>query len=139
MKGFSQTIILGNLGADPEVRYSANGNAVCTLSVATNSKDADGNEYVEWHKCILFKRSAEVAGEYLRKGSQVFLKGENRTRKWQDKDGQDKYTTEVICHLMQMIGGKETPPNEQPPAASGAAGDGVDDIPFMRLQDEYCY
>jgi len=130
MKGFQQVIIVGNLGTDTEVRYSANGNAVCTLSVATSDKDSDGNDRTEWHKCILFKRSAEVAGEYLRKGSQVFLKGENRTRKWQDKDGNDRYSTEVVCHLLQMLGGKESTPTEQPPAASGAAGDGTDDIPF---------
>ncbi|MFT6949918.1 MAG: single-strand DNA-binding protein [Paraglaciecola sp.] len=109
-KGVNKVILVGNLGQDPEVRYMPNGNAVANLSIATSEswKDQQGQmqERTEWHRITMYRRLAEVAGEYLRKGSQIYVEGKLQTRKWQDQQGQDKYTTEIICDQMQMLGGK---------------------------------
>lgn len=109
-KGVNKVILVGNLGQDPEVRYMPNGNAVANLSIATSEswKDQQGQmqERTEWHRLTMYRRLAEVAGEYLRKGSQIYVEGKLQTRKWQDQQGQDKYTTEVIVDQMQMLGGK---------------------------------
>tara|TARA_R110001632_G_scaffold155873_2_gene274130 strand:+ start:88050 stop:88643 length:594 start_codon:yes stop_codon:yes gene_type:complete len=109
-RGINKVILVGNLGQDPEVRYMPNGNAVANLSIATSEswKDQQGQmqERTEWHRLTMYRRLAEVAGEYLRKGSQIYVEGKLQTRKWQDQQGQDKYTTEIIVDQMQMLGGK---------------------------------
>ena len=110
-RGINKVILVGNLGADPETRYMPSGGAVTNLSIATSEswKDKQTGEQkdrTEWHKVAMFNRLAEVAAEYLRKGSQVYIEGKIRTRKWQDKDGNDRYTTEVIADEMQMLGGR---------------------------------
>ncbi|GAB3027251.1 single-stranded DNA-binding protein [Bowmanella dokdonensis] len=112
-RGINKVILVGNLGQDPEVRYTANGKAVASLNLATSEswKDQSGQiqERTEWHRVSLFGKLAEIAGEYLRKGSQVYVEGKLQTRKWQDKSGQDRYTTEIVLDpftgVMQMLGG----------------------------------
>lgn len=110
MASVNKAIIIGNLGADPEIRYMPSGDAVANLSIATTDKwkDKDGSpqESTEWHRVSFFGKLAEVCGEYLKKGSQVYVEGSIRTRKWQDKDGNDRYTTEIKGERMQMLGGK---------------------------------
>ncbi len=110
-RGINKVIIVGNLGGDPETRYMPSGGAVTNLTIATNEswKDkasGERKERTEWHRVAMFNRLAEIAAEYLRKGSQVFIEGKLRTRKWQDKNGQDRYTTEIIADEMQMLGGR---------------------------------
>lgn len=105
----NKAIVIGNLGADPEIRYMQNGDAVATLSIATVEawKDAQGQpqERSEWHRVTLYRKLAEIAGQYLKKGAKVYIEGRLQTRKWQDKTGQDRYTTEIIVNEMQMLGG----------------------------------
>ena len=110
-RGVNKVIIVGNLGGDPETRYMPSGAAVTNLTVATNEswKDkqtGEQKERTEWHKVAMFNRLAEIAAEYLRKGSQVYIEGKLRTRKWQDQNGQDRWTTEIIADEMQMLGGR---------------------------------
>ncbi|MEC7133635.1 MAG: single-stranded DNA-binding protein [Pseudomonadota bacterium] len=109
-KGVNKVILVGNLGNDPEVRYMPNGNAVANLSLATSEswKDQQGQvqERTEWHRLTMYRRLAEIAGEYLKKGSQIYVEGKLQTRKWQDQQGQDRYTTEIILDQMQMLGGR---------------------------------
>lgn len=109
-RGVNKVIIVGNLGQDPEVRYMPNGNAVANITVATSEswKDQQGQqqERTEWHRVVLYKRLAEIAGQYLRKGSKVYLEGKLRTREWQDQQGQKRYTTEITCNELQMLDGK---------------------------------
>lgn len=109
MRGVNRVILVCTLGNDPDVRYMPNGNAVANLSGATNEtwKDQQGQqqEKTEWHRLTMFKRLAEIAGEYLKKGSQIYVEGKLQTRKWQDQQGQDRYTTSVIVDQMQMLGG----------------------------------
>ena len=110
-RGINKVIVVGNLGGDPETRYMPSGAAVTNLTVATNEswKDkqtGEQKERTEWHKVAMFGRLAEIAAEYLRKGSQVYIEGKLRTRKWQGQDGQDRYTTEIIADEMQMLGGR---------------------------------
>ena len=110
-RGINKVIIVGNVGWDPETRYMPSGSAVTNLTVATNEswKDkqtGEQKERTEWHRVAMFNRLAEIAAEYLRKGSQVYIEGKLRTRKWQDKGGQDRYTTEIIADEMQMLGGR---------------------------------
>jgi single-strand DNA-binding protein len=112
MASINKVILIGNLGRDPEVRYTPNGSAVCNVSVATtrNWKNKDSGERMEeteWHRVVFFDRLAEIAGEYLKKGRSVYVEGRLRTRKWQDKDGKDQYTTEVMATEMQMLGSRE--------------------------------
>jgi len=110
-KGVNKVILVGNLGQDPEVKYMPNGNAVTNISVATSEswKDQQGQpvERTEWHRIVMFRKLAEIAGQYLRKGSQVYLEGKLQTRKWQDQNGQDRYTTEIVADQMQMLGGRQ--------------------------------
>ncbi|MDH3350290.1 MAG: single-stranded DNA-binding protein [Gammaproteobacteria bacterium] len=144
-RGINKVIIVGNLGSDPETRYRPSGSAVTNLTVATNEswKDKQTGEQkdrTEWHKVAMFNRLAEVAAEYLRKGSQVYIEGKLRTRKWQDKNGQDRWTTEIIADEMQMLGGRggggsaamgssqDSGPSSPPPQAG--PDDFDDDIPF---------
>ena len=110
-RGINKVIIVGNLGQDPETRYMPSGSAVTNFTVATNEswKDKQTGEQrdrTEWHRVAMFNRLAEIAAEYLRKGSQVYIEGKLRTRKWQGKDGNDRYTTEIIADEMQMLGGR---------------------------------
>ncbi|MDF0534151.1 single-stranded DNA-binding protein [Shewanella yunxiaonensis] len=112
-RGVNKVILVGNLGQDPEVRYMPNGNAVANITVATSDtwKDQQGQqqERTEWHRVVIFGKLAEVAGEYLRKGSQVYLEGRLQTRKWKDQSGQERYTTEIVVDMqgsMQMLGGR---------------------------------
>ncbi len=112
MASINKVILIGNLGRDPEVRYTPNGNAICNISVATtrNWKDktsGDKVEETEWHRVVFYDRLAEIAGEYLKKGRPVYVEGRLKTRKWQDKEGKDIYTTEVIADNMQLLGGRE--------------------------------
>ena len=124
MASINKVILIGNLGRDPEVRYTPNGSAVCNVSVATtrNWKNKDSGERMEeteWHRVVFFDRLAEIAGEYLKKGRSVYVEGRLKTRKWQDKDGKDQYTTEVMATDMQMLGSRE--------GMGGGAGSGEDD------------
>jgi single-strand DNA-binding protein len=143
-RGINKVILVGNLGADPDTRYMPSGSAVTNISIATSEswKDktsGDQQERTEWHKVVFFGRLAEIAAEYLRKGSQVYVEGQLRTRKWQDKQGNDRWSTEVVANEMQMLGGRSgassSPPAmaDQRPAAQASAGGGADfddDIPF---------
>ncbi|HLP97101.1 MAG TPA: single-stranded DNA-binding protein [Sideroxyarcus sp.] len=151
----NKVILVGRLGKDPETRYMTNGEAVTNVSLATseNYKDKSGEkqERTEWHNLVFYRRLAEVAGEYLKKGSQVYVEGKIQTRKWQDKEGKDRYTTEIIVNEMQMLGGKSSggsfevmdnqssapaPARSAPaakpaaPAAKGNFDNFDDDIPF---------
>lgn len=112
MASVNKVIVLGNLGRDPELRYTPSGAAVCNVSIATTrnwkSKDSgERQEETEWHRVVFYDRLAEIAGEYLKKGRPVYVEGRLKTRKWQDKDGKDQYTTEVIAETMQLLGGRE--------------------------------
>ncbi|MFZ2648888.1 MAG: single-stranded DNA-binding protein [Burkholderiaceae bacterium] len=112
MASVNKVIIIGNLGKDPEVRYTPNGNAVCNINVATSrtwkSKDSgEKMEDTEWHRVVLYDRQAEVAGEYLKKGRAVYIEGRLKTRKWQDKEGVDRYTTEIVAEDMKLLGSRE--------------------------------
>ncbi|QIM66562.1 single-stranded DNA-binding protein [Mannheimia granulomatis] len=111
MAGINKVIIVGNLGNDPEMRTMPNGEAVANISVATSESWTDKNtgerrEITEWHRIVFYRRQAEVCGQYLRKGSQVYVEGRLRTRKWQDQNGQDRYTTEIQGDVLQMLGGR---------------------------------
>lgn len=114
-RGVNRVTILGNLGNDPDVKYTASGSAIANLTVATSEEWKDkttgeSKSLTEWHRVVLFGKLAEVAGEYLRKGSQVYIEGQLRTRKWTDQSGQEKYTTEIVVGMngvMQMLGGKQ--------------------------------
>jgi single-strand DNA-binding protein len=149
-RGVNKVIIVGNLGKDPETRYMPSGSAVTNLRIATteswkDKQSGEQQERTEWHAVAMFGRLAEIAAEYLRKGSQVYIEGKLRTRKWQDKEGKDRYTTEIVADEMQMLGsrggaGAGTPATSgaaQRPAAvndsgvdGGPPGDFDDDIPF---------
>jgi len=112
MASVNKVIVLGNLGKDPEVRYTPNGAAVCNLRIATtrNWKNKDSGEKMEeteWHSVVLYDRQAEIAGEYLKKGRPVYIEGRLKTRKWTDKEGLDRYTTEIVADSMQLLGGRE--------------------------------
>ena len=110
-RGINKVILVGNLGGDPETRYTASGAAITRITVATSEswrdkQTGENQERTEWHRVVFFNRLAEIAGEYLRKGRQVYIEGSLRTNKWQDQSGQDRYTTEVIASEMQMLGGR---------------------------------
>jgi single-strand DNA-binding protein len=111
MASVNKVILVGNLGRDPEVRFMPNGEAVCNFSIATTDswKDKAGakQEKTEWHNIVMYRKLAEIAGEYLKKGRPVYIEGRLQTRKWQTKEGQDRYTTEIIADQMQMLGGRE--------------------------------
>ena len=111
MASVNKVILVGNLGRDPETRYTTGGDAVTNIRVATTDtwKDKNGEkqEKTEWHTVVFFGRQAEIAGEYLKKGRQVYVEGRLQTRKWQDKEGQDRYTTEIVADRMQMLGSRE--------------------------------
>ena len=150
-RGINKVTIVGNLGQDPETKALPSGSYVTNISVATSESWKDKQtgqqqERTEWHRIVFFNRLAEIAGEYLKKGSQVYIEGKLQTRKWQDQNGQDRYTTEIVANEMQMLGGgkssgfgqdladKSMPPESQQQAAQPALANGAeikdDDIPF---------
>lgn len=163
-RGVNKVILIGNLGKDPEVKYFPNGDAFCNLTLATSESwndkaSGEKKEKTEWHNVVFTRKLAEIAGQYLKKGAKVYVEGSLRTRKWQDKEGQDRYTTEIRGDRMQMLGGRgtgggmadydappmegsprESAPRSRPPASSGSGaapagsgggfGDIEDDIPF---------
>jgi single-strand DNA-binding protein len=151
-RGVNKVILVGNLGKDPEMKYTASGAAIANITVATSEswndkQTGEKQEKTEWHRVVFFRRLAEVVGEYLRKGSQVYIEGKLQTRKWQDQNGQDRYSTEVVANEMQMLGGRageasnrpqqggsgfrNNPPAQQAPAQSAPDNDFADDdIPF---------
>ncbi len=154
-RGVNKAIIVGTLGQDPEVRYTANGGAVANISVATNESWRDkatgeAQERTEWHRIVMFGKLAEIAQQYLKKGSQAYFEGRIQTRKWQDQSGNDRYSTEIVANEMQMLGGRagggggapmgsggqsQPQPQSQPqskpaPAETAPMDDGFDDIPF---------
>ena len=153
MASINKVILVGNLGRDPEVRYTPDNNAITNISVATTDRYKDKHtgeqkEITEWHRVVFFIRLAEIAGEYLKKGSQVYIEGRLRTRKWTDQSGVDKYTTEIIADQMQMLGSRSggsgggvayddgygapaaAPAPARAPAAKKPVDDLEDDIPF---------
>jgi single-strand DNA-binding protein len=147
MKGINKVILIGNLGQDPEIRYTSGGMAIATLSLATSEswrdkQTGEQKERTEWHRVVLVGKLAEVAGQYLKKGSQVYVEGKLQTRKWQDQSGQDRYTTEVqvdsFTGVLQMLGGKPQQGSSQKaqsqpparPAATTSAGQQSNEPPF---------
>lgn len=152
MASVNKAILVGNLGKDPEIRYMTSGEAVASATLATTDKwkDKSGEkqEKTEWHNLTFFGRQAEIAGEYLKKGSQIYVEGRISTEKWQDKEGKDRYTTKIIVQQMQMLGGKSSgsgsfevvenkpasssggAPAKSAPAAKGSFDNFDDDIPF---------
>jgi len=129
-RGINKVILIGNLGADPETRAMPSGTTVANLRVATSEswrdkQSGEQQERTEWHRVALFGRLAEIAGEYLRKGSQVYIEGSLRTRKWQDKQGNDRYSTEIVGNDLQMLGGRGGAGAGAAPASAGAAGAGA--------------
>jgi len=147
-RGINKVILIGNLGADPETRYMPSGSAVTNIRLATSEswrdkESGEQQERTEWHRVVFFGRLGEIAAEYLSKGRQVYVEGRIRTNKWQDRDGNDRYTTEIVANEMQMLGGRAdaaagAPARAAPAAAPAAAaagstsdsGDFDDDIPF---------
>ena len=162
MASVNKVIIVGNLGRDPEIRYAPSGDAICNVSIATtdtwrDKQTGEKREQTEWHRVVFFGKLAEIAGQYLKKGRSVYVEGNLRTRKWQDQNGQDRYTTEIRANEMQMLGGRgeggdvamggddygapaqnSRPASRPAPAQGGGApassgggfGDFDDDIPF---------
>jgi len=150
-RGLNKAMVIGRLGQDPEVRYMPSGDAVCNLSVATDesykNKDGQKVDKTEWHRVSMFGKLAEIAGQYLTKGSQVYIEGKLETRKWQAQDGSDRYTTEIKAFQMQMLdskGGTESgqpqqrdpaqPAPQQTAGGPGPENDFDDDIPFAPMQ-----
>jgi single-strand DNA-binding protein len=148
-RGVNKVILIGHLGQDPETKYMPSGGAVTNITLATSEgwkdkQSGEKQERTEWHRVVFFNKLAEIAGEYLKKGSQVYVEGSLRTRKWQDKNGQDRYTTEIVANEMQMLGGKpgggggDYAPSSSgrgsaasaPQAAGGMDAPFDDDIPF---------
>ena len=151
-RGINKVILVGNCGQDPETRFSGAGAAITNISVATSDTWKDKQtgqpqERTEWHRVVFFNRLAEIAGEYLKKGSKVYIEGSLRTRKWQDQNGNDRYTTEIVANEMQMLDSRgsasdggyaprqqqapaQQQPQQQPAAAVGGGDDWDDDIPF---------
>lgn len=148
-RGINKVTLIGNLGADPEVRYTASGSAVANVRLATaeswrDRESGEQQERTEWHRVVFFGRLAEIVEQYLRKGSQVYVEGRLQTRKWQDRDGNERYTTEIVANEMQMLGGRGgggggggAPSQDREPAAAGGGGPSEppmdefdDDIPF---------
>lgn len=139
MASVNKVILVGNLGKDPETRYAPSGDAICNITLATtdtwrDKATGEKREATEWHRVAFFGKLAEIAGQYLRKGSQVYVEGSLRTRKWQDKDGQDRYTTEVEATEMKMLGGRsdnsQSNTSRRAQAEGATVGDLDDDIPF---------
>lgn len=127
MASLNKVILIGNLGADPETRYAPSGDAICNLRIATtetwkDKSSGERREATEWHRVVFFGRLAEIAAQYLRKGSQIYVEGRLQTRKWQDKDGQDRYTTEIRGDEMKMLGSRQGMGGDAPAGRQEAAG-----------------
>lgn len=155
-RGINKVILVGNLGKDPDVRYMPSGSQVTNVTIATSEswkdkQSGESKERTEWHNVVFFNRLAEIAGQYLKKGSQCYIEGSLRTRKWQDKEGKDRYTTEIVANEMQMLGGRggggtgsmggddygssqqgggSSQPQRSAPAPAGNDNFDDDDIPF---------
>ncbi len=149
-RGLNKVMLIGNLGADPEIRYTGSGSAVANVRLATaeswrDRESGEQQERTEWHRVVFFSRLAEIVGEYLKKGSQIYVEGRLQTRKWQDRDGNERYTTEIVANEMQMLGSRGSAGGGQnpspmpdravteapaPAAAEQPMGDFDDDIPF---------
>jgi|TARA_B110000263_G_scaffold246783_1_gene258433 single-strand DNA-binding protein len=146
-RGVNKVILVGTLGADPDTRYTPSNAAVTNLSIATNEswkdkQSGEQKEKTEWHRVVMFNRLAEIATEYLRKGSQVYIEGKIQTRKWEDKEGKDRWTTEIVANEMQMLGSRSSGGNSAPSSPEGSSSnttstpekqgsdDFDDDIPF---------
>lgn len=142
MASVNKVIVIGNAGKDPEVRYTPSGAAICNLTLATsrkwkNKESGDMQEETEWHRVVLYDRLAEVAGEYVKKGKPVYIEGRLKTRKWQDKEGKDNYTTEIVAGSLQLLGGREDAssksgtPSKAParPASAPKPSSNFDDMP----------
>jgi len=155
-RGINKVILIGNLGADPETRYSAAGSAVTNVRLATNEtwkdrQSGEQQERTEWHRVVFFGRLAEIAAEYLRKGSTVYVEGRLQTRKWQGQDGQDRYTTEIVANEMQMLGGRgggagsmpddggggDSAPRRRPAAAAAGGGGASTGSPGPEPSDDF--
>jgi len=155
-RGINKVILIGNLGADPETRYSAGGSAVTNVRLATNEtwkdrQSGEQQERTEWHRVVFFGRLAEIAAEYLRKGSTVYVEGRLQTRKWQGQDGQDRYTTEIVANEMQMLGGRgggagsmpddggggDSAPRRRPAAAAAGGGGASTGSPGPEPSDDF--
>lgn len=139
MSSLNKVILIGRLGKEPETRYMTNGEAVTNVSLATSEtwKDKNGEkqEKTEWHNLTFYKKLAEIAGQYLKKGSLIYVEGKLQTRKWQDKEGNDRYTTEIICNELKMLGEKQkqdhsTDSNSAKPAPNSVPDDWDSNIPF---------
>lgn len=152
MASVNKAIIIGNLGRDPELRYAPSGDAICNITVATtetwkDKQSGEKKEATEWHRIVMFSKLAEVAGKYLKKGSQVYIEGKLNTRKWQDKDNQDRYTTEIRADQMKLLGSRPDgasapqeprqsaakPQQSAPQQSGGGFSDFDDDIPFANI------
>ncbi|MBT8448721.1 MAG: single-stranded DNA-binding protein [Gammaproteobacteria bacterium] len=149
-RGVNKVILVGNLGKDPEVRNMPNGNVVANITLATteswkDKQSGEQQEKTEWHRIVMFRRPGEIAGEYLKKGSQVYIEGKLQTRKWQDNSGNDRYTTEIVASEMQMLSGRgggggaefssvsapaQAASTQSAPTPAAAGGDLNDDVPF---------
>lgn len=144
MASVNKVTIIGNLGKDPELKFMPNGDAVCNFSVATTDtwKDKDGakQERTEWHNIVMYRKVAEIAGEYLKQGSSVYLEGRLQTRKWQTKEGQDRYTTEIVADSMQMLGKKSDSEqgngNESQQKHSEQKSNGYQKQPINEIDDD---
>ena len=135
MAGVNKAIVLGNLGRDPEVRHSPSGAVICNLAIATSrawkdKESGERREETEWHRVVLYNRLAEIAGEYLAKGRQVYIEGRLQTRKWQDKEGQDRWTTEIVAESLQLLGGRDSD------GGAGSEGRGGYGAPQRQAQRE---
>ncbi|RVT52643.1 single-stranded DNA-binding protein [Rubrivivax albus] len=134
MASVNKVILIGNLGRDPEVRYAPSGSAICNVTIATsrqwkNKDSGERQEETEWHRVVFYDRLAEIAGEYLKKGKSVYVEGRLKTRKWTDKDGVEKYTTEIIAQEMTMLGGREGGGGGGYGGDDGGMGEGRDSRP----------
>jgi len=150
-RGINKVILVGNLGADPETRYTASGAAITNVNIATSEnwrdkQTGENQERTEWHRVVFFGRLAEIAGEYLRKGSQVYVEGRLQTRKWQGQDGQDRYTTEIVANDMQMLGGRGENAGGQRqgggfrdnrPGQSSQSSQGGSQSPALEMEDNF--
>jgi single-strand DNA-binding protein len=140
MASVNKVILVGNLGADPETRYAPSGDAICNIRIATtdtwrDKASGDKKEATEWHRVVFFGKLAEIAGQYLKKGSQVYVEGSLRTRKWQDKEGRDQYTTEIRADQMQMLGSRQgMGGGDYSRGSSGGYDQGGDSTPAPRQQ-----
>lgn len=134
MSSLNKVQLIGNLGADPEIRQATNGNAIANLNIATSEKWTDKSgekrENTEWHRVVIFGKLADVVGQYVRKGDRIYIEGKLQTRKWQDRDGNDRYTTEIVGNQMLMLGGRQGGQQQSQPTPSRDSGGLDDDIPF---------